>query len=60
MNRKYTDADRWRCSVKRVFLKILQNSSGNIYPEKFFKKETSVKVLSCKFWEIFKFIYFEK
>ena len=39
-----------RCSVKKVFLEILQNSQKN----NFIKKETLAQVFSCEFWEISK------
>ena len=40
-----------RCSVKKVFLKISQNSQEN-------KKETLAQVFSCEFCEIFKNAFF--
>ena len=55
-----------RCSVKKVFLKISQNSQENTYAKgsfflffcNFIKKETLALVLSCEFCEIFKNNYF--
>ena len=59
-----------RCSVKKVFLKILQNSQENTCARvsflikfqakvcKFIKKETLAQVCSCEFCGIFKNIYF--
>ena len=60
MNRNYTGAIGGRCSVKKMFLKILQKSSENSYAGNFIKKETPANVFSCEFWEILKFTYFEK
>ena len=50
-----------RCSVKRVFLKISQNSQEN-RPEtcNFIKKETVEQVFSCEFHEIFKNTFFHR
>ena len=54
--------------LKKVFLKILQNSQENtcvgvsflIKPQtcNFIKKETPTRVFSCEFFEIFKNTYF--
>ena len=51
-----------RCPVKKVFLKIFQNSQENTCARAFFliklqafiKKETLARLFSCEFWEIFK------
>ena len=52
-----------KCSVKKVFLKILQNSQENTcvrvpFLIKFIKKETLVQMFSCEFSEIFKNTFF--
>ena len=48
-------SSHWRCSVKKVFLKILQNSQENTGDTcNFIKKETLAQVFSCEFCEIFK------
>ena len=56
-----------RCSVKKVFLNISQNSHENLCQSllfnkegfsKFIKKEALAQVFSCEFCEIFKNIYF--
>ena len=52
-----------RCSVKKVFLKISQNSQENTCARdsvliNFIKKETLVQVFSCEFCEIFKTPFF--
>ena len=50
-----------RCSVKKVFLKISQNSQENTCARVSFliiKKETLEQVFSCEFYEIFKNTYF--
>ena len=61
-----TDAVALRCSVKKVFLEILQNSQENTQGRvsflirlldeacKFIKKEAMAQVFSCGFYEIFK------
>ena len=45
-----------RCSVKKVFLNISQNSQENIFAwlstRNFIKKETLVQVFSCELLEI--------
>ena len=48
-----------RCSVKKVFLEISQNSQENTCARvsfliKFIKKETLAQVFSCEFYEISK------
>ena len=60
---------RW-CSIKKVFLKIWQNSQENTVSETSFfkscwpeacnvlKKATLTQVFSCKFCEIFKNTFF--
>ena len=60
MNSRYTNAHERRCFIKKVFLKILQNSSGNIYAGNFIKKEAPANVFSCECCEILKFTYSEK
>ena len=57
MNSRYTNAHERRCFIKKVFLKILQNSSGNIYAGNFIKKEAPANVFSCECCEILKFTY---
>ena len=57
-----------RCSVKKVFLEISQNSRENTCARvsfllkllacNFIKKETLAKVFSCEFYEIFKSSFF--
>ena len=53
-----TEPVAWRCSAKKVLLKILQNVAGNTRTRvtflrlqtcNFIKKETPVKVFSCEF-----------
>ena len=44
-----------RCSIKKVFLKILV-----FRPATLFKKKTPIQVFSCEYWEIFKNTYFEE
>ena len=60
----------WRCSVKEVFLKILQNSLENTCARvslliklqanvcNFVKKETLVQVFSCEFCEFLRALFF--
>ena len=52
---------RW-CSVKKEFLKILQNSPENTWEAweacNFIKKETLAQVFSCEFCEISKNTFF--
>ena len=66
-----TEAVTWRCSVKKLFLKISPNSQENTCARvsfllklqteacNFIKTETLVQVFSCEFCEIFKntFLY---
>ena len=49
-----------RCSVKKVFLKVRQNSRENTCTRASFltKKNTLAQVFSCQFCEIFKNTYF--
>ena len=61
-----TEAVVQRCSVKKVFLKISQNSQENTCARasfliklqasvcNFIKKETLAQVFSCEFCEVFK------
>ena len=44
-------------SVKKVFLKISQNSQGAC---NFIKKKTPAQVFSCKFCEMFKNTFFNR
>ena len=67
----YSEAVAQRCSVKKLFLKISQNSQENTCARfsflkklqadvcNFIKKETLAQVLSCEFCENFKntFLY---
>ena len=46
------------CSVKKVFLKISQNSHENTYDRVFFNKKRLALVFSCEFCENFKNTYF--
>ena len=60
-----------RCSIKKVFLKISQNSQENTCARVsfsiklqataciFIKKETLTEVFSCKFWEILRTIFLQ-
>ena len=43
-----------RCSVKKVFLRISQNSQENTCVSNFMKKETLAQVFFCEFCEISK------
>ena len=45
-------SSHWRCSVKKVFLEISQNSQKNTQACNFVKKETLAHVVSCEFGEI--------
>ena len=61
----YLEAVAWRCSVKKVFLEISQNSQENTSARvseasscNFIKKETKTQVFSCEFCEISKNIFF--
>ena len=51
-----------RCSLKKVFLEISENSRENTCARpqscNFIKKETLAQVFSCEFWEIFKNIFY--
>ena len=57
-----------RCSVKKVFLEILQNSQENtcatllikLQPCNFIKKESLAQVFSCKFCEVSKNTFFSE
>ena len=56
---RYRSSHR-RCSVKMVFLKILQNSQENCrHACNFIKKETLAQVFSCEFCEISKNIFLQ-
>ena len=46
-----TKAVTQRCSAKKVFLEILQNSWASTC--NFIKKEALAQVFCCEFWEIF-------
>ena len=49
-NLNVSEAVAQRCSVKRVFLKISQNSQENTCARvSLFKKETLAQVFSCEF-----------
>ena len=64
-----TEAVVPRCSVKKMFLKISQNSQENTSARvsfliklqaiacNFIKNEALAQVFSCEFWEIFKNIF---
>ena len=66
MIRRITEAVAQRCSVKKVFLEISQNSPENTFARasffnkvagqacNFIKKETLAYVFSCEFCEISK------
>ena len=62
-----------KCSVKKMFLEILQNSQENTCARVSFliklqvwekketiKKETLTQVISCEFWEISKNTFFHR
>ena len=49
-----------RCSVKKLFLRILENSQENTCTEVSFYQSYRSPVLSCEFCEIFKNTYFVK
>ena len=49
-----------RCSVKKLFLEILQNSQENTAACSFVKKETLAQVFSCEFCAIFKNTFFHR
>ena len=56
-----TKAVTWRCSVKKVFLEISQNSQENTCVKlktcNFIKKETLAQLFACEFCEISKSIF---
>ena len=59
LNKQRPEAVVWRCSVEKVFLKILQNSQETPVPESrrlqacnFITKEILAKVFSCEFCKI--------
>ena len=52
----YLEAVIRRCSVKKMFLEISENSQKN----NFTKKETLAQVFSCEFWEISKTTFFHR
>ena len=70
MSVHYREAVVQRCSVKKVFLKFLQNSQENTCARicfllklqanawNFIEKETLSRVFSCEFCEIFKNNFF--
>ena len=58
-----SEAVAQRCSFRKVFLKISQNSqestcAGGLRPATLLKKETLTQVFSCEFWKIFKNTFF--
>ena len=63
-----TETVVWRCSVKKVFLEISQNSQENTCARvsflikfqagNFIKKETLAQVFCCEFYEIPKNTFF--
>ena len=65
-----TEAAVWKCSVKKVFQEISQNSQENTCVRVFFnkvagtcnfiKKETLTQVFSCEFCEIYKNTFFHR
>ena len=58
-----TKAVTWRCSVKKVFLEISQNSQENTCVKlkacNFIKKETLAQLCACEFCEISQNIFSE-
>ena len=58
----WTEAVVQRCSVKKVFLNISQNSQENTFARlstrNFIKKETLVQVFSCELFEILRTPFF--
>ena len=58
----WTEAVVQRCSVKKVFLNISQNSQENTFARlstrNFIKKETLVQVFSCEVFEILRTPFF--
>ena len=57
-----TEADSQRCSVIKVFLKVLQNSQGHTCARvcNFIKEQTLAQVFFCEFCQIFKNTFFIK
>ena len=55
-----TEAVARRCSVKKAFLEISQNSQENTEACNFIKKETLAQVFSCEFCEISKNTFFHR
>ena len=60
---RYTEAVSRRCSVKKVFLKILPNSlknncAGVSFLIKPIEKEILAQLFLCEFYEIFKNTFF--
>ena len=53
--RKCPEAVLWRCSIKKLFLRILE-----LHCEVSFYQSYRSPVLSCKFCELFKHTYFVK
>ena len=49
---KYAEAVVRRCSVKKVFLKILQNSQENTYARVFFLIELEATLLKKRLWHM--------
>ena len=55
-----------KCSIKKVFLKILQNSQGNPLCQSLFfnktatSKATLAQVFSCEYCKIFENIFFKR
>ena len=63
----FTEAAIERCSVKKMFLEISQDSQGNLCKSLFFnevanftKKETLIQVFSCEFCENSKNIFLHR
>ena len=58
----YRSSHMWWCSVKKIFLKILQNLQENTCTgvSLLISLETPAHVFSCEFCEILKNIYFVK
>ena len=58
----WTEAVVQRCSVKKVFLNISQNSQENTFARlstrNFIKKETLAQVFSCELFEILRTPFF--
>ena len=55
----FTQSDVQKCSVKKVFLEVSQNSQEDTWGCNFIKKETLAQVFSCEFCKISKntFLY---